>query len=569
MADYGLPALYVLLVWWFTTGVIIYLDGLPRHTYRWSMVGASVVVALSLWGLTVNKDNISTAGAYAGFTYGILVWAWVEISFLMGFLTGPRRTPCPEGCGGWRHFGHAIQAILYHELAIIGAALLMVVATWGGPNQVGTWTFMILWWMRQSAKLNVFLGVRNLSEELLPDHLRFLRSFLRKRPMNLLFPLSITVSTTITVLLALVALDPASSERHQVGFTFLATLLALGVLEHWMLMVPLPSSALWGWALKSHTRTPPVAVELVAGFFGAGKSTWLARRLRPGRPEAPTLVLTGAEVPLDHLPAHCLAIPRQDELAPQIEDLIGRWSPERIVIEADGLTTLSALRRTLELPLLTPLLGRVDACLVVDAATYSADHARMPGYFQAQAQGAGTIVVNKADLVAAATERAVALSLARLNPAARVVTASHGVLPPPDPSSPIDHPAEPQPPVAPGSDSLPPATHGFRSWSLRLPPACDRGGLAALLEAIAAGRFGEINRVRGLARTGADWIRFDLVDGAARIAPCRPEGAPHSQVVALVRAIDEAALSAAFLACAAARSCVAPATGAAPPLATT
>ena len=31
--------------------------------------------------------------------------------------------------------------------------------------------------MRQSAKLNVFLGVRNLSEEFLPQHLHYLQSY--------------------------------------------------------------------------------------------------------------------------------------------------------------------------------------------------------------------------------------------------------------------------------------------------------------------------------------------------------------------------------------------------------
>ena len=40
----------------------------------------------------------------------------------------------------------------------------MVALTWGGANQVGTWTFLVLWVMRLSAKLNVFLGVPNLTE---------------------------------------------------------------------------------------------------------------------------------------------------------------------------------------------------------------------------------------------------------------------------------------------------------------------------------------------------------------------------------------------------------------------
>ena len=55
----------------------------------------------------------------------------------------------------------------------------MFALTRDGANQVGLWTFVILWAMRQSAKLNVFLGVRNLSEEFLPEHLRYLETSLR------------------------------------------------------------------------------------------------------------------------------------------------------------------------------------------------------------------------------------------------------------------------------------------------------------------------------------------------------------------------------------------------------
>ena len=56
--------------------------------------------------------------------------------------------------------------------------------------------------MHESARLNVFLGARNLNEHFLPPHLAYLGSFLRKRPMNLLFPFSVTISTAICGVLA-------------------------------------------------------------------------------------------------------------------------------------------------------------------------------------------------------------------------------------------------------------------------------------------------------------------------------------------------------------------------------
>jgi len=251
MSLYALPVLFTLFVWWFSTGVILFLDGLPKRTFRWSMLGATILLGAALYGLSVTAADTSVQGAYAAFACGVLVWGWQEMSFLMGFVTGPRRTPCPSGCAGWPHFGHAIETVLYHELALIAAATAVIAVTWGGSNQVGTWTFLVLWAMRQSAKLNVFLGVRNLSEEFLPDHLRYLESFFKRKPMNLLFPVSITVSTVVAVLMWSRALASDTSAFEATGLTFASTLLTLAILEHWFLVLPLPATALWRWGLRS------------------------------------------------------------------------------------------------------------------------------------------------------------------------------------------------------------------------------------------------------------------------------------------------------------------------------
>ena len=256
MADYGLPVLYALFLWWFSTGLILYLDGLPARTYRWSMLGATALLGAALFGLARSGADASVGGAYVAFTCGLVIWGWHEISFLMGYVTGPRRTPCPKDCRGWRHFVHATQTILYHELAIAATAVALVALTWDEENQVGTRTFVILWGMRLSAKLNVFLGVPNLSEEFLPEQLHYLKSYLKKKPMNLLFPVSVTVSTVVAALLVRSALAADASAFEVAGFVFLAALLALAILEHWFLVLPLPDAALWSWALRSRAKPP-------------------------------------------------------------------------------------------------------------------------------------------------------------------------------------------------------------------------------------------------------------------------------------------------------------------------
>jgi putative photosynthetic complex assembly protein 2 len=105
--------------------------------------------------------------------------------------------------------------------------------------------------MRQSAKINVYLGVRNTSEAFLPAHLRYLESYFTRRPMYLLFPVPIVAWPAACVLLALAALAPEATRHEAVGFTLIATLVALGVLEHIFMVLPVPADALWRWGLAS------------------------------------------------------------------------------------------------------------------------------------------------------------------------------------------------------------------------------------------------------------------------------------------------------------------------------
>lgn len=247
--EYVTPVLATAFAWWGATGAIAFLDGLPRRTFPTSMLAATAVLAASLYGLWATRDDATAGGAYLAFACGLGTWAWLEMSFLMGFVTGPRRHACPLGCAGAKHFVHAVEAILWHELAIVAAAAAVVALAWGGTNPYGALAFLLLWAMRTSAKLNMFLGVRNLGEAFLPDHLRYLLSFFRRRAMNLLFPVTITAGTWITVYLVRTALG-AADEATAVGYTLLATLSALGVLEHWLLVLPLPGDALWRWSLE-------------------------------------------------------------------------------------------------------------------------------------------------------------------------------------------------------------------------------------------------------------------------------------------------------------------------------
>jgi hypothetical protein len=77
--------------------------------------------------------------------------------------------------------------------------------------------------------------------------------------MNRLFPLSVSVGTLVVAWLAYTALRGELDNGEAIGRILLATMLAMGVLEHWMLVLPISPSALWRWALRHEDRSSPAA----------------------------------------------------------------------------------------------------------------------------------------------------------------------------------------------------------------------------------------------------------------------------------------------------------------------
>jgi len=257
MLDLLAPLLFAVFIWWFSTGLVLLLDGLPRTTFRWSVLISSGLAIGAFFGLAHTANQASGMAAYCSFTCALLVWGWHELTFLTGWLTGPRKQASAPDCSRRDRFFQAIAAILWHELAIAASGLLIIAITWNAPNQVGTWTFAVLWGMRTSAKLNLFLGVRNLSEEFLPPHLAYMQSFFRRRNMNPLFPFSVAASSALLAWLMAQALQTGLPGAQMTGLLLVASILFLAIVEHFLMVLPMPSTALWRWALRQRASPNP------------------------------------------------------------------------------------------------------------------------------------------------------------------------------------------------------------------------------------------------------------------------------------------------------------------------
>ncbi|HJK94705.1 MAG TPA: putative photosynthetic complex assembly protein PuhE [Polyangiaceae bacterium LLY-WYZ-15_(1-7)] len=256
MGELALASLVVLGAWWLGTAVVLRLVWLRRATHGVSLAASSVLAAHALWGVVATRELETPGAAYLAFGCALAIWAWHELSFLLGVVTGPRKVPSPPGARGWRRFRLAAATVIHHEIALAATAGGLVALTWGAPNRVASGTFLVLWAMRLSAKLNVFLGVRNISEQFVPARLKYLVTYFRRARLNPLMPVSLVVSVGVTVAWAITA-GNAGASFEGVSATLLATILGLAALEHLFLAVPLPDALLWSWVLRADLPASP------------------------------------------------------------------------------------------------------------------------------------------------------------------------------------------------------------------------------------------------------------------------------------------------------------------------
>lgn len=254
MTDHGLPILFAIALWWFSTGAVLMVSRVQRHTLAWMLGGTAATAGFAIGVLAQSAWLVTPAGAYVAFTAAVVLWGCIEFTFLTGLVTGPRTSACPAGAKGWSRFRFATETLLYHELLIAGVALTAVLVTWNAPNQTGTFAFLILLAMRISAKLNIFLGVPNLTDDLMPARLTYLKSYFRKAEGNAFFPVSMIASAAVAALLAWRAIDAATGGGEATGFSLLFGLLVLAIVEHIFMILPLRDGALWRWAMPASTE---------------------------------------------------------------------------------------------------------------------------------------------------------------------------------------------------------------------------------------------------------------------------------------------------------------------------
>jgi G3E family GTPase len=269
-----------------------------------------------------------------------------------------------------------------------------------------------------------------------------------------------------------------------------------------------------------------VDVDIVAGYLGSGKtSTILAMIARDPDPGSlVVLVNEFGELGIDgalmsgttevvELASGCICCTLRLDFRAQIIEIADRWRPRRLLIEPTGVATIAQVVRALRHRDLTRKVAGARIFVLVDAVTFAERLRDSPGFFTSQVEQAHVILLNKTDLVSDARTRTLKAALEQMNPQAWIFTTVKGeiaddaVLPPA------------QALVDTGEAEV---LGGLESRSYPLAGLQERTRVQALFANLAAGRYGTIERAKGVVETPEGWFRYDVASGISNEEPWSP-----------------------------------------------
>lgn len=250
------PFIVTLAIWFLATGLVAWVDNCARGTFRRSVAIGGVAGIAGFVAILLASSSVSVASVYIAFIGAVMVWGWHEVGFLTGAAAGPRREAQGAGVKGIERFTQASATVMHHEIALALTALMLISLSWNAPNQIGAMVFVLMFGLRLSSKINLFVGVPNTTTEMMPDHLGYLKSYFGPNRMTVLLAASILGITALAAWFASLAMAAPAGSPEMVGASLLTALCLLGTLEHLFLALPFRDGMLWGWAFKRATTHP-------------------------------------------------------------------------------------------------------------------------------------------------------------------------------------------------------------------------------------------------------------------------------------------------------------------------
>ncbi|MGD9073513.1 MAG: GTP-binding protein, partial [Desulfobacterales bacterium] len=154
-------------------------------------------------------------------------------------------------------------------------------------------------------------------------------------------------------------------------------------------------------------------VDIVFGFLGAGKTTFITRVLKAWGSKEKTVVLVNefGEVGIDgellaaqggnvvEMPSGCICCTLQADFRSQLLDISRKIGPERVIIEPTGVATIAQVRSIIEAQLFEDTIREINDILISDATGFMGLYKANRHFVESQVENADVVLLNKCDKV--------------------------------------------------------------------------------------------------------------------------------------------------------------------------
>ena len=319
-------------------------------------------------------------------------------------------------------------------------------------------------------------------------------------------------------------------------------------------------------------------VDVIYGFLGSGKTTFISRILKEwgGKEKIVVLVNEFGDVGIDgtllqgqnskiiEMPSGCICCTLQSDFKTQMLDILQTIHPERLIIEPTGVATIGQIRAIIELQIFEDVIDTINNILIADATGFMALYKANRYFVESQVLNARLILLNKCDKVD--QKRAVLLrdAISAINPDATVLLTEYGgvdwaqyqlamATPPSSPPRQFlpagqihleeEKPEEGQIYLQNEQDAL-----GYESIGLTFDNLhFSQPMLENLFRQLQSSAMGTVVRAKGIFRVGRKWILLELASGEISTQPVRE--AEQSKVSIIGKGLNRKAIGAAFERC--------------------
>jgi G3E family GTPase len=183
-------------------------------------------------------------------------------------------------------------------------------------------------------------------------------------------------------------------------------------------------------------------VDIVFGFLGSGKTTFIIRALEKWGTEEKIVVLvnefgdvgidgdllTGRGGDVVEMPSGCICCTLQTDFRSQMLEISRTINPERVIVEPTGVATIAQIRSIVEAQLFEDTIEHINNIFIADATGFMDLYKANRHFVESQVRNARLALLNKCDRVEKRKAMVIQGAISAINPEMTVLMTEFGAV---------------------------------------------------------------------------------------------------------------------------------------------